>query len=129
MRNAPRIAPWFCFAALGFATAVEAQISISSGGQDVRIGADGAVSVQGAGQDVRVGAGNQVSVGAGNEVGSSVGSIAPGANVEGVTIINGKLWIDGKEIPPGVKTYKSPKTGKTYKIERQGKNISVTGND
>lgn len=105
------------------------QISISAGGEDVRIGSDGSVSVKGSGGDVRVGAGSQVSVGSGNEVGSSTGSIAPGANIEGVTIINGKLWIDGKEIPPGVKTYKSPKTGKTYKIERHGKNISVTSND
>ncbi|MCX8087252.1 MAG: hypothetical protein N3C63_10195 [Rhodocyclaceae bacterium] len=124
-----RKALWIGVMTLGAAAIAEAQISISSGGQDVRIGADGAVSVKGAGQDVRVGAGSQVSVGSGNEVGSSVGSIAPGANIEGVTIINGKLWIDGKEIPPGVKTYKSPKTGKIYKIERQGKNVSVTSND
>lgn len=128
MKKALRIALGLGLMALGWAAA-QAQISISAGGQDVRVGADGAVSVQGAGQDVRVGAGGQVSVGSGNEVGSSVGSIAPGANIEGVTIINGKLWIDGKEIPPGIKTYKSPKTGKTYKIERHGKNIAVTGND
>lgn len=116
-------------ASFAFLSPVLAQISISTGGQDVRIGADGSVSVKGAGSDVRVGSGSQVSVGSGNEVSSSVGSIAPGANIEGVTIINGKLWIDGKEIPPGVKTYKSPKTGKVYKIERNGKNISVTSNE
>jgi hypothetical protein len=119
------------FGLLGFVltqTAM-AQISISSGGQDVRIGSDGGVNVKGAGADVRVGAGNQVSVGGGNQVSSSAGEIAPGANIEGVTIINGKLWIDGKEIPPGVKSYKSPKTGMAYKIERNGKNISVTGTD
>lgn len=105
------------------------QVSVSAGGQDVRVGANGSVSVRGAGETVGVGAGGQVSVGPGNEVKSSVGEIAPGANIEGVTIINGKLWIDGKEIPPGVKRYKSPKTGKLYNIERRGKNISVTGSD
>lgn len=108
---------------------VHAQVSITAGGQDVRVGADGSVSVQGAGTDVRVGSGSQVSIGSGNDVSSVAGSIAPGANVEGVTIINGKLWIDGKEIPPSAKLYKSPKTGKVYKIERNGKNIAVTSND
>ncbi|WP_126443835.1 hypothetical protein [Sulfuricystis multivorans] len=122
-------AAWLAALATLAAATVQAQISISAGGQDVRVGADGSVSVQGTGGDVRVGAGSQVSVGSHNEVGSSTGSIAPGANIEGVTIINGKLWIDGKEIPPGVKTYKSPKTGKIYKIERNGKNIAVTSND
>lgn len=124
-----KTAAWLGFLAFLVAPTAQAQISISAGGQDVRVGADGSVSVKGAGGDVRVDAGSQVSVGSGNEVGSSTGSISPGANIEGVTIINGKLWIDGKEIPPGVKTYKSPKTGKVYKIERNGKNIAVTGND
>ncbi|MCX7898311.1 MAG: hypothetical protein N2441_10625 [Rhodocyclaceae bacterium] len=114
---------------LGSAFAASAQISISAGGESVRIGPSGEVSVKGSGADVRVGAGGQVSVGQGNQVGSSVGEIAPGANLEGVTIINGKLWIDGKEIPPGVKRYTSPKTGKVYRIERHGKNISVTSQD
>lgn len=106
-----------------------AQIGISSGGQDVRISADGSVSVRGAGEDVRVGGGSQLSVGPDNEAKSSVGEIAPGANIEGVTIINGKLWIDGKEVPPGVKRYKSPKTGKRYSIERRGNSVSVTSDD
>jgi hypothetical protein len=114
---------------LGVASVAWAQIGISAGGQDVRIGADGSVSVRGDGKDVQVGAGGQVSAGSGNEVRSSVGEIAPGVNIEGVTIINGKLWIDGKEVPPGVKRYKSPKTGKIYNIERRGSNVSVTSND
>lgn len=114
---------------MGIVLVASAQISISAGGESVRIGAGGEVSVKGSGGDVRVGAGGDVSVGQGNRVGSTVGEIAPGANIEGVTIINGKLWIDGKEIPPGVKRYKSPKTGKVYHIERQGKNVSVTSQD
>lgn len=115
--------------AIGVAGAAWAQIGIAAGGQDVRIGADGSVSVRGGGEDLRVGSGGQVSAGSGNEVKSSVGEIAPGVNIEGVTIINGKLWIDGKEIPPGVKRYKSPKTGKQYNIERKGNNVSVTSNE
>lgn len=123
---------WITLAGLGSLLAAGgawSQIGISSGGQDVRINADGSVSVRGAGEDVRVGGGSQVSVGPGNEAKSSVGEIAPGANIEGVTIINGKLWIDGKEVPPGVKRYKSPKTGKLYNIERRGDNVSVTSSE
>lgn len=123
---------WIALAGLGSLIATGgawSQVGISSGGQDVRINADGSVSVRGAGEDVGVGGGGRVSVGPGNEAKSSVGEIAPGANIEGVTIINGKLWIDGKEIPPGVKRYKSPKTGKRYNIERKGKNVSVTSNE
>lgn len=119
----------FCLLGFVLTQTVMAQISITTGGQDVRIGSDGGVNVKGAGSDVRVGSGSQVSVGGGNQISSSAGEITPGANIEGVTIVNGKLWIDGKEIPPGVKNYKSPKTGMTYKIDRNGKNISVTGTD
>lgn len=105
------------------------RVDVSAGGQDVRIGADGSVGVRGAGEDVRVGAGGQVSAGLGNVVGSSSGEVAPAANIEGVTIINGKLWIDGREVPPGVKRYKSPNTGKVYRIERRGGNVSVASDE
>lgn len=105
------------------------QIAVSTGGQDVRVGADGSVSVKGAGQDIRTGPGSQVSAGPGNKVKSSVGEVELGAKIEGVTIINGKLWIDGKEIPAGVERYKSPQNGKIYNIERRGKSVSVTSND
>lgn len=118
-----------CIVGLAVGQGAHAQVGVSVSGQDVRVGADGSVSVKSSGQDVRVGSGSQVSVGPGSSARSSVGEISPGANIEGVTIINGRLWIDGKEIPPGVKSYKSPKTGKLYRIERQGSNVSVTGND
>jgi len=107
----------------------QAQVVVSSGGQEVRINADGTVSVTGSGEEIRASAGGQVSIGSGNRVQSVAGGVAPGANIEGVTIINGRLWIDGKEIPPGVKRYKSSKTGKTYHIERNGKNVSVSSSD
>ena len=106
-----------------------AQIGVSVGGQNVSVGPDGSVSVKTPGSNVQVNSGSQVSVGGGNKVASSVGEIAPGANIEGVTVINGKLWIDGKEIPAGVRQYKSPKTGKTYKIDRNGRNVAVTSSD
>jgi len=108
---------------------VLSQVAVSAGGQDVRVGPDGSVSVKGAGQDIRTGVGSQISVGPGNKVKSSVGEIEPGTKIEGVTIINGKLWIDGKEVPAGVERYKSSQSGKVYNIERQGKNVSVTSND
>jgi len=113
-------------ALLAISGSAQAQVSISAGGQDIRVGPGGEVSIRGGGNDVMVGGGD-VAVGKGSQAKSSVGEIAPGANIEGVTIINGKLWIDGKEIPPGVTRYKSPKTGQSYRIERNGKNISVTG--
>lgn len=49
------------------------------------------------------------------------------AEITGITIINGKLWIDGRSIPYGARTFKSTATGKTYNIEwgPQG-NISVS---
>lgn len=122
---------WWALAVLASgAGAAFAQVSVSTGGESVRIDAGGGVSVSaGGGRTVSAGPGSQVSVGPGNQAKSSIGEIAPGANIEGVTIINGKLWIDGKEVPPGVKRYKSPKTGTTYKIERSGKNVSVTSED
>jgi hypothetical protein len=116
-------------ASLMISQVVHSQVSVSSGGQDVRVGVDGSVSVKGSGQDIRAGSGSQISVGPGNKVKSSVGEIEPGAIVEGVSIINGKLWIDGKEVSPGVERYKSPQSGKVYNIDRRGKNVSVTSND
>jgi len=107
----------------------QCQVAVSAGGQDIWVGSDGSVSVKSNGRESDVGAGTKVSVGVGNKVESSVGRIEPGANIEGVTIINGKLWIDGKEVPPGVERYKSPKSGKIYNIERRGTNVSVTSND
>lgn len=111
------------------ATTAFAQVNVSTGGSSISIDAAGSVSVKSDGKNVTAGSGAQVSVGPDNEARSSLGEIDPDVNIEGVTIINGKLWIDGKEIPPGVKRYKSPKTGTVYKIERRGTNISVTSEE
>lgn len=48
-------------------------------------------------------------------------------DVQGITIINGQLWIDNDEVPRGKKTHTSSKTGKSYKIEwEKGNNIAVS---
>ena len=118
------------FAALLAGYHVYAQVGVSTSGSELRVGADGSVSIRGRpGQDLETGPGGQVTLGSGNRAHSSTGEVSPDANIEGVTIINGKLWIDGKEIPPRVKRYQSPKTGKTYRIERNGNNVSVSSGD
>lgn len=55
------------------------------------------------------------------------GTIDPGAQIEGVTIINGQVFIDGEKVPNKTGTYTSRKTKKTYKVVRdpQG-NVSVS---
>ena len=94
-----------------FSGAALAQISVSTGAQEVRIGKAGSISVKDSGS---------------NEARVSVGEIAGDANIEGVTIINDRVSIDGKEVPAGVTRYKSPKTGKIYLIQRKGGSVSVS---
>lgn len=54
---------------------------------------------------------------------STVGS---DVEMEGVAVINGDVYIDGQKIPRGTKTYKSKKTGKSYRIQwGKGDNVSV----
>ena len=48
-------------------------------------------------------------------------------DVQGITIINGQLWIDNDEVPRGKKMHTSSKTGKSYKIEwEKENNIAVS---
>ncbi len=88
-----------------------AQVSVSTGTQDVRISKEGRVNVMDSNA---------------NEARVSVGEIAGDAHIEGITIINDRVSIDGKEVPPGVTRYKSPKTGKVYLIQRKGGSVSVS---
>lgn len=106
------------FVCLSIAGPLSAQISVSMPGQDVRIGKDGSVKARSDDTAVSSSRANEASV--------TVGGIAGNANIEGVTIINDRVSIDGKEIPPNVTRYKSPKTGKTYLIERKGGSVSVS---
>lgn len=62
----------------------------------------------------------------GNTASVTVGGIGEDVDVQGVTVINGKVWIDGQEVPAGATRYKS-KTGTTYRIERKKSgSVSVT---
>ena len=45
--------------------------------------------------------------------------------IEGVTVINDKLYIDGVRVPKGTHIFTSKKTGKHYLIE-WGKNDNIT---
>lgn len=54
------------------------------------------------------------------------GVIGSDVEIEGITIINDKLFIDGVEVRRGTKVYTSPKSKKSYKIQwGKGGNISV----
>ena len=106
------------FVCISIAGPLSAQISVSMPGQDVRIAKDGSVKARS--DDTAVSSSRA------NEARVTVGGIADNANIEGVTIINDRVSIDGKEIPPNVTRYKSPKTGKTYLIERKGGSVSVS---
>ena len=96
---------------------VLAQISVTAPGQDVIIGKDGSVKARSDGASVPSGRGNNASV--------TVGGISDDADIEGVTVINGRVSIDGKDVPSGVTRYKSPKSGKVYLIQRKDGSVSV----
>jgi len=101
-----------------FAGTLSAQISISTPGQDVHIGSDGSVKAR---SDDTTSSARRKS-----EARVTIGGIADDANIEGVTIINDRVSIDGKDVPPNVTRYKSPKSGKIYLIERKGGAVSVS---
>ena len=63
----------------------------------------------------------------GNEVRHVLGIIeGDSVEIEGITIINGEVSIDGVKIPRGTRKYRSPKSGKSYLIEwGHGNNVSV----
>lgn len=85
-----------------FSGVASAQISISAGGNDVKIGSD-------------------------NDVSNESGVISGDVEIEGVAILNDKVYIDGVRAPRGVREVTSKKTGKSYRIVwgKDG-NISVT---
>lgn len=51
-------------------------------------------------------------------------SIGSDVQIEGVAVINGKVFIDGVKVPKGTTSYRSKKTGKSYQI-RWGNNGNV----
>lgn len=67
-----------------------------------------------------------VNVGA-NEVKNEAGVIDEDAQIEGITIINGHVSIDGVKVSRGVRKFHSEKTGRNYRIDwGKGDNVSVT---
>ena len=104
-----------CFTLAGM---LLAQINVSTPGQEVRIGTDGSVKARSDNSSASSSRGNEARV--------TVGGIADNANIDGITIINDRVSIDGKDVPPNVTRYKSPKTGKVYLIERKGGAVSVS---
>ena len=50
--------------------------------------------------------------------------IASDAEITGITVINGEVWIDGQKVPPGVTRFTS-RSGKSYRIQRDGANVQV----
>lgn len=56
----------------------------------------------------------------------TVGGIGEGVEMQGVAVINGRVYVDGKEVPPNVSRYKSPRTGEVYLIRRSKEGVSVT---
>jgi hypothetical protein len=95
---------------LGFAasTGVMAQISVNIPGVSVKTGKDGV----------------NVSMGSGNDTGNTAGSIDADADIEGVTVINDEVWIDGDKVPKGKTRHTGKKSGIKYKIS-WGKNGNI----
>lgn len=93
-------------------------VVIGGGNVDVRTNEGGTVSTHG-------GSTTAIATG-GNTVRNTVGGIGSNVDVQGVTVINGRVYIDNKEIPPDVTRYKSPRTGEVYIIKRKGTSVEVT---
>lgn len=55
---------------------------------------------------------------------NSAGTIGPNVQLEGITILNNDVYIDGEKVPRGKSPVKSKKTGKVYVI-KWGKDGSV----
>lgn len=52
-------------------------------------------------------------------------NVGADVEMEGVAVINGDVYVDGQKVPRGVTSYKSKKTGKTYRIQwGKGDNVS-----
>ncbi len=106
-----------------------AQIRVDTGGTSVVIGG-GNVDVRtneaGSSSVTTRGSSTTAIATGGNTVRNTVGGIGSNVDVQGVTVINGRVYIDNKEIPPDVTRYKSPRTGEVYIIKRKGGSVEVT---
>jgi hypothetical protein len=104
-----------------------AQIRVDTGGTSVVIGGGNVdVRTNEAGSVTTRGNSTTAIATGGNTVRNTVGGIGSNVDVQGVTVINGRVYIDNKEIPPDVTRYKSPRTGEVYNIKRKGGSVEVT---
>lgn len=60
-----------------------------------------------------------------NSVQMIPGSIASDVQIEGVTVINGEVFIDGEQVPKGRTSFTAKRSGKSYRIQ-WGKNGNVS---
>jgi hypothetical protein len=60
-----------------------------------------------------------------NSVQLNSASIASDVQIEGVTVINGEVYIDGEQVPKGRTSFTAKRSGKSYRIQ-WGKNGNVS---
>jgi hypothetical protein len=113
--------------ALLASTSAIAQIKVDTGDTSVVIGGGGGVEVhtKDAGSVTTRSHSSTAIATDGNTVRNTVGGMGSNVDVQGVTVINGRVYIDNKEIPPDVTRYKSPRTGEVYVIKRKGGSVEV----
>ncbi len=70
-------------------------------------------------------AGYEINIGSSNSVSIESGEIDADAQIEGIAIINEKVYIDGVQVPRGKRDVISKKSGKHYRID-WGKDGNVT---
>jgi hypothetical protein len=104
-----------------------AQIKVDTGGTSVVIGAGGGVDVRtkDSGSVSTKGSSTTAIATEGNTARNTVGGIGSNVDIQGVAVINGRVYIDNKEIPADVTRYKSPRTGEVYIIKRKGTSVEV----
>ncbi|MFN3076350.1 MAG: hypothetical protein ABT940_05635 [Alphaproteobacteria bacterium] len=95
-------------------------ISVMQGGNSVFSSQNGASA---GGNPVAGNVRTQVGGNGGNSASFNTG-IAPGASIQGVSVINGEVSIDGEKVPPGTKRFTS-RSGKKYVIDRGNGGVVV----
>ena len=96
---------------LGIGVPVMAQVKIKVPGVDMSVG-------DGSGSNVNI------SIGGKNSVGNTAGYIDEGADIEGVSVVNGEVSIDGEKVAKGKTRHTGKKSGIKY-IIKWGKDGNV----
>jgi hypothetical protein len=114
--------------ALTISAAAMAQIRVDTGDSSVVIGAGGGVDVRtkDSGTVSTHGTSSAAIATDSSTARNTVGGVGSNVDIQGVAVINGRVYIDNKEIPPNVTRYKSPRTGEVYVIKRKGSAVEVT---